>query len=203
MDYNITMSKKIDSILNELIDLLKSALISILVVIFLTNFVFKPIEVYGPSSLPTIREGQIGLSSIIALRMRPIRRFEFVIFPHTDQSHQTNGDTQGKTIFLVKRVIGLPNETIEFRNDRLFVNGEFVDEPFLNNPLANEYRQRGLLFTQNFGPITLGDDELFVVGDNRRGSSDSRGELGPVKVSEIESVGLFILFPFENFGAVR
>jgi signal peptidase I len=197
------MNKKIDNILHELIDLLKSALISILVVIVLTNFVFKPIEVYGPSSLPTIREGQIGLSSIITLQFRSVRRFEFVIFPHLDETGQIRKDSQGKSIFLVKRVIGLPNETIEFRNDRLYVNGEFIEEPFLNNPLAKEYKDRGLLFTQNFGPITLGDDELFVVGDNRRGSSDSRGDLGPIKVSDVESVGLFILFPFEDFGVVK
>ncbi|MBS3972564.1 MAG: signal peptidase I [Erysipelotrichia bacterium] len=197
------MNKKNDNILHELIDLLKSALISIIVVIVLTNFVFKPIEVYGPSSLPTIREGQIGLSSIITLQFRTVRRFEFVIFPHLDETGQIRKDSQGKSIFLVKRVIGLPNETIEFRNDRLYVNGEFVDEPFLDNPLAKEYKDRGLLFTQNFGPITLGEDELFVVGDNRRGSSDSRGDLGPIKVSDVESVGLFILFPFEDFGVVK
>lgn len=197
------MNKKIDNILNEIIDLLKSALVSILVVIALTNFVFKPIEVYGPSSLPTIREGQIGLSSIITLNFRGVKRFEFVIFPHVDEFGNVRKDDQGKSIFLVKRVIGLPNDTIEFREDRLYINGEFVEEPFLNNPLAKEYKDRGLLFTQNYGPFTLGDDELFVVGDNRRGSSDSRGDLGPIKVDDIESVGLFILYPFEDFGVVR
>jgi signal peptidase I len=197
------MNKKLDSLLNEVIDLLKSALISILVVIVLTNFVFKPIEVYGPSSLPTIREGQIGLSSIITLHFREVRRFEFVIFPHVDEFGSIRKDDQGKSIFLVKRVIGLPGDTIEFNNDRLYINGEFVEEPFLDNPLAQEYKNRGLLFTQNFGPFTLEDDELFVVGDNRRGSSDSRGELGPIKVDAIESVGLFILYPFEDFGVVR
>ncbi|MBS3986708.1 MAG: signal peptidase I [Erysipelothrix sp.] len=197
------MNKKLDSILNELIDLLKSALISIIVVVILTNFVFKPIEVYGPSSLPTIREGEIGLSSIITLRFREVRRFEFVIFPQKDELGQIRKDSQGKSIFLVKRVIGLPNDTIEFRNDQLIVNGLVVEEPFLDNPLAQQYKDRGLLFTQNFGPITLKDDELFVVGDNRRGSSDSRGELGPIKVNDVESVGLFILYPFDAFGVVR
>jgi len=197
------MNKKIDNILNEIIDLLKSALISILVVIVLTNFVFKPIEVYGPSSLPTIREGQVGLSSIITLHFRDVRRFEFVIFPHVDEQGNPKRDEQGKSIFLVKRVIGLPNDVIEFRNDKLYVNGEFVEEPFLNNPLAQEYRDRGLLFTQNFGPFTLKDDELFVVGDNRRGSSDSRGELGPIKRDDVQSIGLFILYPFNDFGVVK
>ncbi len=197
------MNKKLDTILNELIDLLKSALISIIVVVILTNFVFKPIEVYGPSSLPTIREGQIGLSSIITLQFRDVRRFEFVIFPQMDEFGQIRKDNQGKSIFLVKRVIGLPNDTIEFRNDQLLVNGEVVEEPFLDNPLAQQYKDRGLLFTQNYGPITLKDDELFVVGDNRRGSSDSRGELGPIKVEDVESVGLFILYPFDAFGVVR
>lgn len=197
------MSKKLDSILNEIIDLLKSALVSVLVVIVLTNFVVMPIEVYGPSSLPTIREGQIGLSSIISLHFRSINRFEFVIFPHTDTTTTTENGIQNNTIFLVKRVIGLPNETIEFKNDQLLVNGVVVDEPFLQNPLANQFRQRGLLFTQNFGPITLGDDEIFVVGDNRRGSSDSRGILGPIRLDKVRAVGLFIVFPLENFGMVR
>lgn len=196
------MSKKIDSLLNEVIDLLKSALVSVLVVIILTNFVVMPIEVYGPSSLPTIREGQIGLSSIISLRLRDIRRFEFVIFPYTDRTLPINGQ-QASTVFLVKRVIGLPNETIEFRNDQLFINGSVVAEPFLENPLANEYRQRGLLFTQNFGPITLGNEEIFVVGDNRRGSSDSRGALGPINLHIVRAVGLFIVFPLEHFGVVH
>lgn len=197
------MNEKIDKILNEIIDLLKSALVSILVVIALTNFVFKPIEVYGPSSLPTIKEGQIGLSSIISLRFRDIQRFEFVIFPHKDHFGSVRKDDQGNAIYLVKRVIGLPNDTIEFRNDLLYINGELVEEPFLDNPLVKAYRDRGLLFTQNFGPFILKSDELFVVGDNRRGSSDSRGDLGPIKVDDVESVGLFILFPFDNFGVVR
>lgn len=197
------MNEKIDKILNEIIDLLKSALISILVVIALTNFVFKPIEVYGPSSLPTIKEGQIGLSSIISLRFRDVQRFEFVIFPHKDRLGIVRKDNQGNAIYLVKRVIGLPNDTIEFRNDLLYINDEVVEEPFLENPLVEAYRGRGLLFTQNFGPFTLKSDEFFVVGDNRRGSSDSRGDLGPIKVDDVESVGLFILYPFENFGMVR
>lgn len=197
------MNEKIDKILNEIIDLLKSALISILVVIALTNFVYKPIEVYGPSSLPTIKEGQIGLSSIISLRFRDVQRFEFVIFPHKDRLGIVRKDNQGNAIYLVKRVIGLPNDTIEFRNDLLYINDEVVEEPFLENPLVEAYRGRGLLFTQNFGPFTLKSDEFFVVGDNRRGSSDSRGDLGPIKVDDVESVGLFILYPFENFGMVR
>ena len=68
----------------------------------------------------------------------------------------------------IKRVIGLPGETVELRNGKLFVDGEQIDEPYLHGPVD----------TRDYGPVTVPEGKLFVLGDNRLNSNDSRFGLG-------------------------
>ena len=103
-----------------------------------------------------------------------------------------------KKEYLVKRVIGLPGETIEYRQDQLLVNGEAVAEDFFDQDYKRSQSANGS-FTQDFGPVTLADDEYFMLGDNRPYSSDSRW-YGPFKKEQIKAKDVVVLFPFQQIG---
>lgn len=176
----------------EIVDFLKSVIISLIIVFLMTQFVIKPIRVDGSSMYPTLKDRQVGFSNIIALRFQEIERFDVVIVfvPQTNEH-------------LVKRVIGLPNDTIKFVDDVLYVNGYPVEQPFLDPEYMNlkikEYSLPN--FTQDFGPVSLGENEYFLMGDNRPSSSDSR-RFGPFRLSQIVSKDAYIIYPFNEMHLV-
>lgn len=176
-----------DKFLILLKDFIKNLAISVVVVIILTQFIMQPVRVEGSSMYPNLMDSEVGFSNIIGLNMQGINRFDVVII---------SMDNPNKNI--VKRVIGLPGETIEVKEDKLYINGKVLDEPHLNNDYANDYRNDNHgIFTQKFGPFTIPDDEYFVLGDNRPKSSDSR-EYGSFKQENIKSRSVFVIFPFNR-----
>jgi signal peptidase I len=90
----------------------------------------------------------------------------------------------------IKRVIGLPGETVELRNGRLYVDGVRVHEPYLEGPLD----------TRDHGPVEVPDDALFVLGDNRLNSNDSRFGLGFVPLDEVIGRAFVIVWPPSRVG---
>lgn len=152
----------------------------LLVVILVKHFVASPILVRGDSMDPTLKSGEFMILDKIRYKLKEINRFDIVVI-NTDNSS------------LIKRVIGLPFETVEYKDNKLYINGEYVKEDFLGEGV----------YTKDFSySVTLGEDEYFVLGDNRSVSKDSRA-FGPVKKSEIDGRAYFTLFPFTNFGVKR
>ena len=101
---------------------------------------------------------------------------------------------------MVKRVIGLPGETIECRDEKVCINGKELDESqYLDESFAKEWYNTNGYFNDSFGPVTLKEDEYFLMGDNRPISMDSR-ETGPVKKEDILAKDFMVLFPFSRFG---
>lgn len=184
------MEKKEDKFLKGLKDFIKSFIVSLLIVILLTQFVVRHNVVDGKSMYPTLHDGDIGLSNILGLRMGDIQRFDIVVVNVPNDER-----------YIVKRVIGLPGDTIEYRNDKLYVNGVYTEEPFLDNEYANGIKESNTYFTADFGPVLVPEGEYFVVGDNRQNSADSRSEkYGTFTRDQIKSKDLFVLYPFSNFG---
>ena len=171
----------------ELWDFLKMLLISIVVVFLCTRFLIRPVRVDGDSMYPTLHNNAIGFSNILTYRMQGLKRFDIAIIYVPDKKE-----------YLVKRVIGLPGETIEYRQDQLLVNGEAVAEDFFDEDYKRSQSANGS-FTQDFGPVTLADDEYFMLGDNRPYSSDSRW-YGPFKKEQIKAKDVVVLFPFQQIG---
>jgi len=173
------------SVVSEIIDLIKMIVISFIIVTVLTTWFIKPIRVKGESMYPTLEDGSLAISGIISMN-NGIERFD-VVTVYQEYKDQ----------YLIKRVIGLPNDIIEFKNDDLYINNELVEQTFLSEEYVSEYDQ----FTNDF-KIVLTDNQYFLMGDNRPNSSDSR-VYGPFEIEQITSEDVFVLYPFDNFGSVK
>lgn len=177
--------KKTDSIGAEAWDFLKTLLICMVVVFALTNYVIRPVRVDGNSMYPTLHDNDLGFSNLAGLKMSGVDRFDIVIIwvPEKDE-------------YLVKRVVGMPNEKISYKDGALYINGQEMDEPFFDET----YRQQfGTKFMKDVPELTLDADEYYCVGDNRPDSLDSRF-YGPFKKDQITSKGIFVFWPFSEFG---
>ncbi len=168
----------------ELIDFGKTLLFSLAAVFLMTTFIAKPVKVNGDSMYPQVKHNQVGFSMVF--NKADIERFDVVVvyIEETDK-------------YLVKRVIGLPHETIRYTDSKLYVNDELVEESFLDEDYVASQSQN-LGFTNDL-EIHLKEDEYFLLGDNRPYSRDSR-YYGPFMKDEIVSRGLFVLFPFNEIG---
>ena len=151
-------------------------LVIILVVITIRTFNVTPIVVQGESMVPTLDGGEV---MILKKYDTNYERFDIVV---------VNKSVEGDN--LIKRVIGLPGETIRYRNNTLYINDKVLEDVYAYGD------------TGNFQEITLGEDEYFLMGDNRAISLDSRA-LGIIKKQEIEGTVGIVLFPFNKFGSVE
>ena len=143
------------------------------------TFIFEPVRVEGSSMLNTLTNGEYMIATKFDYLLGDPERFDIVIcdYPNTDD---------GK--YRVKRVIGLPGETIELRAGELYVDGEHVAQDF--DMTENE---------TYFGPLTVPEGCYFVMGDNRNNSKDSRSPMvGPLKRSEIKGHVRCVVFPFSR-----
>lgn len=148
----------------------------ILLVITIRTFIVTPVIVRGDSMYPTLDGNEVMLLKKYDTNYE---RFDIVVI-----NKSVEGDN------LIKRVIGLPNETIRYKNGLLYINDNLVDDTYAYGE------------TENFQEITLGDDEYFVMGDNRRVSLDSR-IIGVIKKDEVEGTVGPIVYPFNKVGFVK
>lgn len=160
-------------------------LICLIVMWLCVTFIFYPVRVDGLSMYPTLHDNDFGFSSILRLNTQQLKRFDTVIVEA--DNHE----------FWVKRVIGLPNETIECKNNQIYINGLSIDETYLDEAYVQQEIEEHGFFTHDFEKRTIGSDEVFLLGDNRVHSLDSRVK-GPFKIDELRAKGLMILYPFEH-----
>lgn len=180
-----TQKKKEPSASSEVFSFLKDLIICMVSVFIITNFIVRPVQVKGNSMYPTLHDESIGFSDTLGYHIGEIERFDIVIVY-----------IEEKNEYIVKRVIGLPGETVSYLNGNLYINGEYVEEDFLDTSYVESY---GEGWMSDVSEITLGDDEYYCLGDNRPHSSDSR-YYGPFKKEQIKSKGIFIIWPFTYFG---
>ena len=122
----------------------------------------------------------------LSYRFSDPKRFDIIVFPPT-----------GKKEYYIKRIIGLPGETVQIdENGNIYINGELLEENYGAETIQNPGRAAK--------PITLGDDEYFVMGDNRNNSKDSRSEeVGNVKRSQIIGRAWLRIWPLNKFGLLK
>lgn len=162
------MNKKIKEIIPYII--------IIICVVLIRTFLVTPARVDGESMESTLYDGEIVLLNKLGLRLNGLERFDVVVFKY-------NKD------LLIKRVIGLPGETVEYLDNELYINYKKVDIPF-------EFE-----YTEDF-KYEVPDNEYFVLGDNRDNSKDSR-YFGSIKINDIKGKVSIVLFPFSKIKKIK
>ncbi|MDE5892780.1 MAG: signal peptidase I [Acetatifactor sp.] len=152
-------------------------------------FVGQRTEVNGDSMKPTLNDQDNLIVDKITYRFRDPERYDIIVFPFKYKE---------KTYY-IKRIIGLPGETVQIDEEgRIYINGEVLYETYGREVIQAE--KIGLARD----PITLGEDEYFVLGDNRNNSTDSRvAEVGNIKRDDIIGRAWLRIWPFDNFGILK
>jgi signal peptidase I len=162
--------------------------ICFLLVYVLTQFVLQRNTVIGSSMSPTLEDrDEVFVEKITRLFPSGLRRGDIV----TADSFRDL--TNNHEIMIIKRIIGLPGERITIRGGFVYIDGQQLDEPYL---------EEGMMTSEHSGEyadILLGDNEYYLLGDNRMNSRDSR-DVGPVSRGEIEGKLFFRFLPFERIG---
>ncbi|PLS33821.1 signal peptidase I [Carnobacterium maltaromaticum] len=191
------MSKKMNGksnsrgFIRELFSTLITLAVALTVVLLLRTFIFSPVIVKRESMSPTLANSD----RILLLKMEKVKRFSIVTFPAPDDPSQN----------YVKRVIGLPGDSISYKNDVLEINGKAYEEPYLDEYKA-QLPERTLLtndFTleQITGDEVVPEGEYLVLGDNRQNSKDSR-MIGYIKADDIQGVADYRIWPIKTFGRI-
>lgn len=178
---------------NELIEWIKTLVIAVILAVVIRTFFFAPIVVDGKSMIPTLHDQNRMIVNKIATRIGDIHRFDIIVFHATEDKDY------------IKRVIGLPGDHIEYKNDTLYINGKAYDEPYLDKykrnlvdgPLTEPFKLEDII-----GQPTVPEGELFVMGDNRRFSKDSR-HIGTIPIEEVMGKTSFVFWPLSDFGIVK
>ncbi len=177
--------EEVTSIGHEILLFIRDIAICVAVMFIAVTFLVRPIEVRGSSMYPTLHEHDRGVANIIGYTLGGIDRFDIAIIYLAEKNE-----------YLVKRVVGLPGETIQYSGGVLYVNGEEVAEDFLDEEYAASY---GDAFMSDVGPVTLGEDEYYCLGDNRPQSTDSRF-YGPFTSEQIKARGAAVVLPLNHIG---
>jgi len=163
-------------------------LLAVLAVTYLViHFVGQRTQVQGESMEPTLQNGDNLIVDKITYRFNDPQRFDIIVFPF-----KYKNDT-----FYIKRIIGLPGETVQITKDgKIYINEEELKEGYGKEVMLDP----GNAYTA----ITLGDNEYFVLGDNRNNSSDSRStSVGLIHRDDIIGRAWVRIWPFSNFGVLK
>ena len=177
------MKKVMKEILNTSLYLLVVLAVTYLVI----HFVGQRTQVQGESMEPTLQNGDNLIVDKITYRFNEPQRFDIIVFPFKYKE-----DT-----FYIKRIIGLPGETVQITNEgEIYINDELLKEGYGKEVILDP----GNAYT----PITLGEDEYFVLGDNRNNSSDSRSSsVGVIHKDDIIGRAWLRIWPFSEFGILK
>lgn len=189
------------TLLEDILGFIKVFVVSAIVILLFVNFVAHPVRVDGRSMYPTLKDGEFGFTNVGGVLLNGVKRGDIVVVTMEEKGQKTHW---------VKRVIGMPGDTISCVNDIVFINGKVLDETQYIDP---DYRQSCVdqfgyfnkvpnadnTDVQDFEEVKLGDDEYYVMGDNRPYSKDSR-YVGPVKKSQLFAKKMLVLLPISDIG---
>ncbi len=169
-------------------DFLQGIVVVLALLVMIYLFIMSPQEINGASMEPNFHNGEYILTNKISYKLRDPVRGDVVIFK----------SPMNKEIDYIKRVIGLPGDTVSLRDNAFWINGEKVEEPYLTTgtPIfGGSYLAEGQ-------SVVVPPGTYFVAGDNRPHSSDSR-EFGPIAKEDFIGVAIFRYFPFSLMGPVK
>jgi len=145
-------------------------------------FLYQPVKVEGTSMAPLLSDQERIFINKFVYRFEPIERGDVIVFWYPIDHSKS----------FIKRVVGLPGETVELRNGRVFVDNHELKEPYV---------PASYLDATTSGPQLIPPDEYFVMGDHRDSSNDSR-VFGPVSRKSIYGKAVFAYWPVDHFGSL-
>lgn len=167
-------------------ELLIYIVIIMVFVFFVPRYVFQMTIVDGESMTETLQDKDRLFVEKVSYRFGDPDRFDIIVFYPYGREDPDD--------YYVKRIIGLPGETVQIKDSVIYIN---------NEPLSENYRKEQYMAYNGIAgePLLLGEDEYFVLGDNRNGSTDSRDpDTGPVKRENIDGRVVLRVYPFSEFG---
>lgn len=179
--------------LTKMKEIVRNVLVIFISIWILNNFIIVAYRVDGVSMEPTFHTGDRVFIDEIGYRLFGLDRFDIIVF------HANNKDDY------VKRVIGLPGDVIEYKNDKLYVNGKYVKEQYLD-PWKKQNKE--MKITEDFtleeltGKKKVPKGKLFVMGDNRLKSYDSR-EFGFIDEKQVVGKVLIRYWPLKKAGKIE
>ena len=180
--------KKLHPILAEILSWIWSIAVASVIMAILYFFVGRPFSVSGQSMYPTLHNGD----HMIMSKLGDINRFDVVVLQAPDEDKE-----------YIKRIIGMPGDTVEVKNGLLYINGKVVDQPFINTN-----SDKKTVFIDDFtlkeltGEDKVPEGKYFVMGDNRGVSKDSR-MIGFIDKASIEGKAVVIVWPLNRIGVLR
>jgi signal peptidase I len=183
--------ERINSFKEFVFEMIKVLVISLIIIVPIRAYVVQPFYVDGASMEPNFYDGEYLIVDEIGYRFNEPERGDIVIFHPPDNLK----------VYYIKRIIGLPGEVVDIKNGEIkvyekdSVNPLLVDE---SEYLSSDYQLRP---SEQYH-VSLGEDEYYVLGDNRRSSLDSR-RLGPINSNLIKGRVVLRAFPFDRFGAIE
>jgi signal peptidase I len=178
----VAVSATAHSLRSEIRVWTRDLLIAIGLALVIIVFLYQPVKVEGTSMAPLLSDQERIFINKFVYRFEPISRGDVVVFWYPlDRSKS-----------FIKRVIGLPGETVEIRQGTLFVDGQTVPEPYVPQMYED---------LSDFGPVRVPHDSYFVMGDHRISSNDSR-VFGPVASHFIYGRAVFAYWPVDHFGSL-
>lgn len=177
---------------SEWFEWIKAFVIAFIIIFIIRTFFFAPIIVDGPSMIPTLHDRDQMFVNKFIYRFREPERFDIIVFHATTEKD------------FIKRIIGLPGEHVMVQDGILYINGQEVAEPFLENDQEDFVRP----FTGNFtleslpgGYEKIPEGYVLVLGDNRSNSTDSRS-LGLIEMDQIVGKASFIYWPIKRIQTI-
>jgi signal peptidase I len=168
---------------------------ALLIAILIKTFLFQAFYIPSESMKPTLNVGDRVLVNKVSYRVHDVNRGDIVVFETPPRAKDANGTIKD----LVKRVIGLPGETVEAHGGVVFVNGRQLDEPYLQNGVRTCALNSAPGDCVDIAATTVPSGDVFVMGDNRTASKDSRA-FGAIKESSIVGRVFVRIWPVTDLG---
>ncbi len=161
-------------------EIVETVLPALIIAFLVTHFLGERTVVFGQSMEPNLYPNQQLIIDKLSYRFHGPKRGDIIVI-----------NVNSSDIPYIKRVIGLPGEALEVRNNRVFINGGVLSESYISEVTQGD-----------FGPVKIPDDHVFVMGDNRRSSRDSRS-VGTIPIDDIIARAWFRIWPLNDLGPIN
>jgi len=170
-------------VIKKTFEIAKSIAISLVIAIFIINFIFQIVTVSGESMIPTLKNNDKLILEKVSYRITSPKKNDIVVIRYPADIRER----------IIKRVIAVAGDKVKINDNILYINGKAIDEYYKNEDFIKDYAE-----------AEVPQDSIFILGDNRNFSKDSRSDdIGFVKLNLLEGKAVIRLYPFNKMGRIR